>query len=90
MFALSFFAYQRWMLAFRHGAGVSILNRAAQIRAATSPGDLVSINGYGWSPELLFYADRYGYMENPKVPPAPPGYVHFRCHAGPTGVCVRD
>jgi hypothetical protein len=78
------------MLAARHGAGVSILRRAAQIRAATLPGDLVSIDGYGWSPELLFYADRYGYMEDKRVPPAPAGYVHFHCESGARGVCVRD
>jgi hypothetical protein len=72
----------------RPGAGVALLDRAAQIRAATNPGDLIAIDGYGWSPELLFYADRRGYMEDPRVPPAPPGYVHFTCHAGARGVCV--
>jgi hypothetical protein len=89
LFALSFHVYPRWFLMLRPGAGVALLDRAAQIRAATTPSDLIAIDGYGWSPELLFYADRRGYMEDPRVPPAPPGYVHFTCQAGARGACVR-
>ena len=90
LFALSFFVYQRWILMLHPGAGSAILGRAAQIQAATAPGDLVAIDGYGWSPELLFYADRSGYMEDPRIPPAPSGYIHFHCTTGAKGVCVRD
>ena len=90
MFALSFVVYQRWILMLRPDGGTAILTRAAQIQAAAPPGALVAIDGYGWSPELLFYADRFGYMEDPRIPPAPPGYIHFHCTSGAKGVCVRD
>lgn len=90
IFALSFYVYPRWILMIRPRAGVAVLERAAQIAAVTTPDDLVAIDGYGWSPELLFYADRYGYMEDDRVPPAPAGYVHFHCSHGSKGVCTRD
>ena len=90
VFALSFYVYPRWTLMLRPGGAVAILERAAQIEAATMPNDLVAISGYGWSPELLFYADRYGYMEDARVPPAPPDYIHFHCLTGAKGVCTRD
>ena len=90
LFALSFAVYPRWILMLRPGQGVGILQRAAQIRNATTPDDLVAIDGYGWSTELLFYADRRGYMMDPNVPPAPPGYIHFKCQTGARGECIRQ
>ena len=90
VFGLSFYVYPRWTLMLRPGGAAAILERAAQIRAATTPNDLVAISGYGWSPELLFYADRYGYMEDARIPPAPAGYIHFHCLTGPKGVCTPD
>ncbi len=90
VFALSFYVYPRWTLMLRPGGAAAILERAAQIEAATTPNDLVAISGYGWSPELLFYADRYGYMEDARVPPAPAGYIHFHCLTGAKGVCTPD
>ena len=73
---------------FHPGQGVDILVKAAQIRRATSPSDLVAIDHDGWSPELLFYADRRGYMGDLRLPPAPPGYVHFNCDA--PKACIRE
>jgi hypothetical protein len=92
LFAASFVVYPRWILMLRPGRAVDILTRAAVIRDATKPDDLVAIDygGGGWSPELLFYADRRGYMEDARVPPAPPGYTHFTCHPGARGTCVKD
>lgn len=91
LFALSFGIYPRWRLMFRPGNGVDILQRAAQIRAATNPDDLVAIDDGTWGPEILFYADRRGYMEDPRVPPAPPGYILFKCRSPvPPGQCVRQ
>jgi hypothetical protein len=86
-FALSFVAYSRWHLMFNPGKGVDILVKAAQIQKATSPSDLVAIDQHDWNPNLLFYADRRGYMDDARVPPAPPGYVHFDCTAATA--CVR-
>lgn len=90
LFAASFVVYPRWRLMLRPGGAVDILTRAAVIRASTNPDDLVAIDYGGWSPELLFYADRRGYMEDALVPPAPAGYLHFTCKPGPRGICVRD
>jgi hypothetical protein len=87
LFALSFIVYPRWHRMFNPGQGVEILVKAAQIQRATSPSDLVAIDHHDWSPELLFYADRRGYMGDARVPPAPPGYVHFNCDAATA--CVR-
>jgi hypothetical protein len=66
------------------------LRLAQEIQIATTPSDLVAISGRDWSPGVLFYADRRGYMEWKGAPPAPPGYVRFVCPAeGAPGECVR-
>ncbi|MFL5675763.1 MAG: ArnT family glycosyltransferase, partial [Chloroflexota bacterium] len=91
VFAISFVLYPRWVVMFRMEPEGQVLMRAAQIQAATAPEDLVAIDEDSWSPAILFYADRRGYMEDANVPPAPPGYVRFRCPVpGAIGDCVRE
>jgi len=29
-------------------------------------------------------------MMDPNVPPAPPGYIHFKCQTGARGECIRQ
>ena len=91
VFVLSYLLYPRWMLMLRTVDEVDVLGRAAQIKAATAPGDLVAIDQGSWSPAILYYADRRGYMEDPHVPAAPSGYVRFKCPTpGSPGDCVAE
>jgi hypothetical protein len=39
------------------------------------------IYGYYWSPEILFYAGRWGYMAQPGETPDRTGYRVFECSA---------
>ena len=71
LFALSFVAYQRWLLPFSSADTTGVLAHAAQIAAETDPDDLLAITHDTWNPAILFYADRRGYMEFDRVPPAP-------------------
>jgi len=91
LFAASFVTYERWTLMFGAHDEVGVLPQAAQIRAMTDPDDLVRISQGSWSPAVLFYADRRGYMDDPHIPPGPPEYVHIVCpYPGNPGDCVRD
>jgi hypothetical protein len=88
---LSFIAYPRWINAYNGTDELGTLRLAAEIRSETAPGDLVAISGQDWSPAVLFYADRRGYMEWLGAPPVPAGYVHFACPPdGMAGDCVRE
>lgn len=91
LFALSFVAYPRWTLMLGDADPDGVLRMAADVRGASDPDDLVAISNGDWSPAILFYAERRGYMEFDSVPPAPPGYVHFTCpRAGAAGRCIRQ
>jgi 4-amino-4-deoxy-L-arabinose transferase-like glycosyltransferase len=91
LFVVSFLVYDRWALMFGAHDEAHVLERAAQVRSATAAGTLVAISDTTWSPAILYYADRYGYMEYPDVPPAPVGYVRFVCPPpDEAGMCVPD
>jgi hypothetical protein len=90
-FGLSYVSYPHWMLILQPSDEAYVLSRAAQIRAATAPDDLVAIDQGTWSPALLYYADRRGYMI-PQGGAAPDGYVVFVCPPpliGGSGACVQ-
>jgi hypothetical protein len=89
LFLLSYVAYPRWTAMFSTADPDGVLAQAATIRAASNPSDLVAIDQESWSPAVLFYADRRGYMEYPGIPPAPESYLHFKCpKPGQPGLCV--
>ena len=62
-----------------------VLPLAAQIERETKPGQLVAIVGRDWSPGVLYYADRWGYMVRAVDPPQllgellAQGYVIYDC-----------
>ena len=89
--ALSFVLYPRWIQAYDGTDESATLRLAAQIKSQTRPEDLIAISGRDWSPALLYYADRRGFMEVPGRQHAPVGYVHFECPIpGRPGDCVRS
>ena len=91
LFALSYVVYPRWSLMFQSGDPTGVLAHAAQIAAETDPNDLLAITHDSWNPAILFYADRRGYMEFDRVPPAPSGYIHYTCpQLGQPGTCTRE
>ena len=62
-----------------------VLPLAAQIRRETSPDQYVAIIGRDWSPSVLYYADRWGWMINPHSAPGlignllADGYAVYSC-----------
>lgn len=67
-----------------------VLPLAAQIERETSDGQPVSIVGRNWSPAILYYAHRWGWMETADDwPPGmverllADGYALYRCPPGP-------
>ncbi len=62
-----------------------VLPLAAQIKRETSPDTYVAIIGRDWSPSVLYYADRWGWMINPHSAPdliddlLAEGYAIYRC-----------
>jgi hypothetical protein len=86
----SYVVYPRWTAMIGSPDPDRVLSQAADVRAASSALDLISINEGSWSPAVLFYADRRGYMEYTDNPPAPDGYVSFVCpEPGQPGPCMR-
>ena len=87
---ISFYFYPRWIRAFGSTDETDTLRLAAQVQAQSSPGELVAIQGRGWSPAVLFYAERRGFTEWDGAQRAPGGYARFECPAeGKPGDCVR-
>jgi Dolichyl-phosphate-mannose-protein mannosyltransferase len=74
-----------------------ILPLAAQIQRETSPDQRVAIVGRDWTPAILYYADRWGWMvterESPPVDLAAleaAGFVIYRCPGGAGSMmCIR-
>ena len=63
-----------------------VLPLAAQIARETTPDQYVAIVGRDWTPEVLYYANRWGYMLSAHVPAdvtigslVAQGYVVYRC-----------
>jgi hypothetical protein len=62
-----------------------VLPLAAQIQRETSPDQYVAIVGRDWSPSVLYYAHRWGWMINPRSAPGLidelllEGYAVYRC-----------
>jgi hypothetical protein len=62
-----------------------VLPLAAQIRRETPPDQYVAIIGRDWSPSVLYYADRWGWMINPHSAPGlmddllAEGYAVYAC-----------
>jgi hypothetical protein len=88
--AVAFLVYPRAARMFENVDESDTLRLAAQIRSDTLPTDLVAIRGRAWSPGLLYYADRRGFMEWDGALVAPPGYVLFECPSeAELGSCHR-